>query len=138
MVGSLLVGRWSRGRRGVVAVAGLCTLAASLTGLALLPLPGVIITWFVSGLGLAFFQITWMTCLQRDVPDALLGRVMALDWVGSQGLMPIGFALAGPVIAAIGSRPVLLAGAALVLVTAPLLLLAPGGADFSTPARETP
>lgn len=136
MLGSLLVGRWSRGRRGVVAVIGLCTLAASFLGLALLPLPGVIITWFASGFGLAFFQITWMTCLQRDVPDALLGRVMALDWVGSQGLMPIGFALAGPVIAAVGTRAVLLAGAVLVIVTAPMLLFVPGGTDFSTPARE--
>ena len=74
-----------------------------------------------------------MTALQKDVPDHLLGRVISLDMLGSMALMPIGFAITGPLVAAFGARTVLLAGAVLVLVAVPLPLLMPGGSQFATP-----
>jgi hypothetical protein len=78
------------------------------------------------------FQVLWTTAIQQDVPEHLLGRVLALDWLGSQGLMPLGYALAGLLVAAIGVRDVLIAGALIVLIAAPLPLLAPGGRTFSS------
>ena len=57
--------------------------------------------------------IVWATAKQRHVPAALLGRVSSLDWLISIGLLPLSFALTGPVSDAIGVRATLL-GAGLV------------------------
>jgi DHA3 family tetracycline resistance protein-like MFS transporter len=68
--------------------------------------------------------IVWATAKQRHVPAALLGRVSSLDWLISIGLLPLSFALTGPVTAAIGARATLIgAGALGGLVTFAALLL---------------
>ena len=41
--------------------------------------------------------IVWATTKQRHVPPSLLGRVSSLDWLISIGLLPLSFALTGPV-----------------------------------------
>ena len=41
--------------------------------------------------------IVWATAKQRHVPPELLGRVSSLDWLISIGLLPLSFALTGPV-----------------------------------------
>ncbi|HTE64288.1 MAG TPA: hypothetical protein VK631_28290, partial [Solirubrobacteraceae bacterium] len=48
--------------------------------------------------------IVWATAKQRHVPADMLGRVSSLDWLISIGLLPLSFALTGPVSAAIGVR----------------------------------
>ncbi len=53
--------------------------------------------------------IVWATLKQRHVPRAMLGRVSSLDWLISIGLLPLSFALTGPVAAAIGTRGTLVA-----------------------------
>jgi hypothetical protein len=40
--------------------------------------------------------------LQQHVPAAVLSRVSAYDWLGSVALVPLGYALAGPLSSAIG------------------------------------
>jgi len=66
----------------------------------------------------------WVTLKQREVPAALLGRVSSLDWLISIGLLPISFALTGPVAAAIGAQATLVAaGIAGTVVTLSALLL---------------
>jgi DHA3 family tetracycline resistance protein-like MFS transporter len=47
-------------------------------------------------------QIIWITLLQQLVPRHLLGRVVSLDWLVSTGLVPVSFALTGPVSGALG------------------------------------
>ena len=68
--------------------------------------------------------IGWMTAKQRHVPASLLGRVSSLDWLISIGLLPVSYALTGPVSAALGLRATLvgagLLGAAVTF--APLLI----------------
>jgi MFS family permease len=68
--------------------------------------------------------IVWATAKQRHVPAALLGRVSSLDWLISIGLLPVSFALTGPVSAAIGAQATLV-GAGLIggAVTFAALLL---------------
>jgi MFS family permease len=68
--------------------------------------------------------IAWITAKQRHVPAALLGRVSSLDWLISIGLLPLSYALTGPVSAAVGLRATLVgAGVLGALVTfAPLLI----------------
>lgn len=50
----------------------------------------------VFGAGMAYGGALWSTCLQTRVPDAMLGRVGALDYVLSIGLAPVSLALVGP------------------------------------------
>jgi hypothetical protein len=73
--------------------------------------------------------IVWATAKQRHVPAALLGRVSSLDWLISIGLLPLSFALTGPVSGAIGAQATLVgAGVLGGLVTFAALLL-PGMRD---------
>jgi MFS family permease len=76
--------------------------------------------------------IVWATTKQRHVPAALLGRVSSLDWLISIGLLPLSFALTGPVTAAIGAQATLI-GAGLIggAVTFGALLL-PGMRDLES------
>jgi DHA3 family tetracycline resistance protein-like MFS transporter len=70
--------------------------------------------------------IVWATAKQRHVPQAMLGRVSSLDWLISIGLLPLSFALTGPVSAAIGARATLVGAGLLGAVVTFAALLAPG------------
>jgi MFS family permease len=52
--------------------------------------------------------IAWATAKQRHVPAQLLGRVSSLDWLISIGLLPLSYALTGPISAALGVRTTLI------------------------------
>ena len=54
--------------------------------------------------------IVWATAKQRHVPPQLLGRVSSLDWLISIGLLPLSFALTGPVSSVLGVQGTLIAG----------------------------
>ena len=80
--------------------------------------------------------IVWATAKQRHVPAALLGRVSSLDWLISIGLLPLSFALTGPVSGAIGAQNTLIvAGLVGAVVTFSALLL-PGMREVE--GREGP
>jgi hypothetical protein len=70
--------------------------------------------------------IVWATAKQRHVPAALLGRVSSLDWLISIGLLPVSFALTGPVSAAIGAETTLVVAGAIGGVVTFAALLLPG------------
>jgi DHA3 family tetracycline resistance protein-like MFS transporter len=70
--------------------------------------------------------IVWATAKQRHVPAALLGRVSSLDWLISIGLLPLSFALTGPVTAAIGVRTTLVAAGVIGGAVTFAALLLPG------------
>jgi DHA3 family tetracycline resistance protein-like MFS transporter len=55
--------------------------------------------------------IVWATIKQRHVPEGLLGRVSSLDWLISIGLLPLSFALTGPVSATVGVTTTLVGAA---------------------------
>jgi MFS family permease len=52
--------------------------------------------------------IIWATAKQRHVPPNLLGRVSSFDWLISIGLLPLSFALTGPLSSLIGARATLI------------------------------
>lgn len=52
--------------------------------------------------------IVWLTTKQVLVPARLLGRVSSLDWFISIGLMPVSYALAGPIAEHLGARTALI------------------------------
>jgi MFS family permease len=64
---------------------------------------------FVTEGSIAFLVVLWVTLVQRLVPDRLLGRVFALDWMISTGGVPLSFAVTGPTAEAIGHDATLIA-----------------------------
>ncbi len=70
--------------------------------------------------------IVWITAKQRHVPAAMLGRVSSLDWLISIGLVPISFALTGPVSSAMGARATLVVAGVLGAMVTLAGLLVPG------------
>jgi MFS family permease len=51
---------------------------------------------------ITYLVVVWVTLVQRLVPDRLLGRVFALDWMISTMGVPLSFAITGPTAEAIG------------------------------------
>ena len=90
-----------------------------------LPLPAVMVAAFAAGACLEVFGVFWQTTMQQEIPIAKLSRLSSYDAVGSFALMPIGYAIAGPVAAGIGVTPTFLGTAAIILVATALVLLSP-------------
>ena len=65
----------------------------------------VIVASLFSGLGFAMGNVLWETTLQRNVPEHALSRISSFDWLGSVALNPIGYAMIGPIAAAVRDRP---------------------------------
>lgn len=78
---------------------------------------------FTSGL------IVWTTLMHSLVPTALLGRVTSLDWFVSLSLIPISFALTGPLAGWVGAETVFVAGGILGSIGTFAFLLVPGIRD---------
>jgi DHA3 family tetracycline resistance protein-like MFS transporter len=81
-------------------------------------------------------QIIWTTMLQQLVPRELLGRVSSLDWLVSTGLVPVSFALTGPVAGWLGPGPTMVAGGLLGAVLMGALLFVPGVRDPERTSRS--
>ncbi|MCU1692554.1 MAG: major facilitator superfamily 1 [Frankiales bacterium] len=136
-VGGLL-GAWAatrlpaatRGRTAVLATS-LCA-AEPLALLLEAPLPVLCAAWAVSSAGIGLFVVAWESSLQADVPPALLARVVSLDWMMSFALYPLGLALTGPVVHAVGRGPVLVTAVVLALGLPLLVLGVPGVREFRT------
>jgi DHA3 family tetracycline resistance protein-like MFS transporter len=58
--------------------------------------------------------VQWETTIGRLVPGAALSRVTSLDWFVTVGLMPLGYALSGPVAAAVGLHATMIAASVVV------------------------
>jgi MFS family permease len=64
--------------------------------------PVIAAGYFVAGVSLEIFSITWAMAMQQNVPQEKLSRVSAYDALGSIVFVPLGLSLAGPVADAIG------------------------------------
>ena len=79
---------------------------------------------FVRGALIAYGIAIWETVLMELVPENRLSRVISLDFFGSLGLTPIGYALAAVLATVVAPSAIIVAGAsiAMVLWLAPLTL----------------
>lgn len=97
MIGATWLGRHPAiHRRGVIVygaliVVGLATLAL---GLSVTPI-GAALTILVLGASLSISNLVWSHILQEHIPRQVLGRVASINLLGSTGLLPVGFGLAG-------------------------------------------
>ncbi|MEE4543863.1 MFS transporter [Streptomyces sp. V4-01] len=125
VAGGVLMIRWKPRRILLVGTLGVFPLAIPLVALALaLPLWALVLAMLLSGVAIEVFAVGWMLALAQEIPDEMMSRVSAYDWLGSIAIMPLGLALAGPAAAAFGRTPSLWGSATLVVtLTAAVLLL---------------
>jgi MFS family permease len=79
------------------------------------------------GLGTAG-MVVWNTMMNTLVPPEMLGRVSSFDWFVSMGLIPLSFAVTGPVAELLGARTTLAVAGALGGLTL-VFLFVPGVRD---------
>jgi DHA3 family tetracycline resistance protein-like MFS transporter len=128
MLCAVLLGRFGLPRRGITFMLvawTLATLAVAGYGAATAIWQLMIASAVFNALETAG-TIVWATTKQRHVPGALLGRVSSLDWLISVGLLPLSFALTGPVNAAIGARATLIGAGLLGAIVTLAALYVPG------------
>jgi MFS family permease len=126
VVSGFLMLRWRPQRMLRVATYGAFALALILLALGIpLPLPLVVASAFATGFGIEIFGVLWDTSLQQEIPQEKLSRVSSYDAFGSFVLMPIGFIVAGPIGAAVGTRAAFFGAAAFVVIATSLVLLSP-------------
>jgi MFS family permease len=81
--------------------------------------------------------IAWATAKQRHVPASLLGRVSSLDWLISIGLLPLSYALTGPVSAAVGVPTTMIGAGVLGALVTFVPLLIPSVRRMDNPEAAT-
>ena len=86
----------------------------------------IFIAYFIAGFSVGPWEAFWATQVQREVPAAYQGRVFAIDYMGSLGLMPLGMALAGPLANVFGEGELLIGVAVFHLFICAVVLLVPG------------
>ena len=89
---------------------------------------GLVIS-FVLQSGFTLGSVIWVTLLQTLVPRELLGRVSSLDWLMSIGLVPVSYALTGPVSGVLGPDATLIYAGIIGAVVMFGLLFVPGVRD---------
>jgi MFS family permease len=127
VVGSLLALR-IRPRRPLFIGYLLISVAALPTILLVRPFPVLVIAAadVVAMVTLAFAVTLWQTALQERIPREALSRVFSYDWLGSLVLMPLGFAVAGPLAMAIGIDATLWLAAGMLFASSIAVALVPG------------
>jgi MFS family permease len=126
VLGGLLAIR-ARPLRPVWAGTAACAFRALPTALLALHSPVLLIAaaLLIASGGLTWGDSLWHTVLQQRIPEAAISRVSAIDWTGTLVLNPIGYAIMGPLAAAIGVRATLYASALLTLGSTLIVLAVP-------------
>ncbi|MBN1527917.1 MAG: MFS transporter [Thermoleophilaceae bacterium] len=136
---ALLMSRFGAPRRHVTAMYVAWALSSLTTaGFAIAGAPWQLFVFSFVGFALnTVGMIVWNALMQTRVPSEMLGRVSSLDWFVSAGLIPVSFALTGPIAELIGTEATLI-GAGVLGALAGGLLFIPGVRDpESEPLPDT-
>jgi predicted MFS family arabinose efflux permease len=136
VAGGLLGLRFRPQRMLLAATFGILVFPAPLIALGFpLGVPAIAAIAFLAGVGSEVFGLLWHTTMQQEISPDKLSRVYSYDALGSIGLVPLGYALAGPAAEAFGVRATLWGAAAIGIgVTLAVLL----SRDVRTLERATP
>jgi MFS family permease len=80
----------------------------------------------LNGFGLVTLNALWSSTMQVLIPDKVRSRVDSYDWLVSLVIMPVGYAVAGPLSSSIGFAATLVAAAIVISVPCALVVLVPG------------
>ena len=89
------------------------------------PLGVVCAGFLLEGLAVGVYGTTWEIVRQQAIPQQLQGRVSAWDWMGSLAGFPLGLAVAGPLVSAVGTGPTLYGMACCAALLTAWLLVVP-------------
>jgi MFS family permease len=131
MFAAVVMGNREMPRRHITFMYGvwtISTLAVAGYGLARFPWQAMVASFVFNALEGAG-TIVWATTKGRLVPPRLLGRVSSFDWFISIGLIPLSFALTGPVAAVFGVRTTLVGAGVLGGIVTLAFLFIPGMRD---------
>ena len=92
--------------------------------------------YFIAGFSVGPWEAFWSTQVQREVPAEYQGRVFSIDYMGSLGLMPLGMALAGPLVNIFGERQLLIGVAVFHLIICAAVLAVPGVKEMKSSLPE--
>lgn len=135
VVGSVIAIRIRPGRPLVACTLAAVPLAGQIVVLVLAPSVWLLsIASFVAGAGIAVHLTLWFTVFQREIPESMQSRVSSYDVLGSFVLMPIGFAVVGPLSDAIGITETLWLSLGVMLTTWALILMLPSVWAIRAPA----
>ena len=139
VVGSVIAMRIRPSRPLVACTLAAVPLAGQLIVLALAPSVWLLsVAAFVAGAGIAVHLTLWFTLFQREIPEYAQSRVASYDTLGSFVLMPIGYAVVGPLSDAIGVTETLLLSLGVMLTTWTLILMLPSVWALRAPAAVRP
>ncbi len=82
------------------------------------PAWAIALAYMVEGFAAGIFVTSWETALQFHIRPEMLARVGAWDWLGTIGGLPLGYALTGPIVDAVGTGPTLVAVASVSILLA--------------------
>jgi hypothetical protein len=109
VIGGVVSLRYRPERPLVASVTAVLLATPEVVALALgLPVWAIASVSFVGGIGLAVHIALWFTVFQQEVPEHARSRVSSYDALGSLVMMPVGYAVAGPLAATIGASATLL------------------------------
>lgn len=93
----------------------------------------IFICYFIAGFSVGGWEAYWWTGVQEEIAEEYLGRVSAIDYMGSVGLLPLGMALAGPLSHFFGERSFLIGVAIFHILICYVVLQVPGVKDMKSP-----
>jgi predicted MFS family arabinose efflux permease len=88
----------------------------------------------IAGFSFSLGSIIFETGVQRAIAPEKLSRVSAYSWMSAMVFLPLGYALAGPIAAAVGMSAYLVFGAVWILVTTALVFAVPAVRNYRLPA----
>lgn len=113
-------------RRGVVTYGAWLVAGVALSFMGLpIGVAGVGVAILICGAAFATLELAWANTLQEMISPAQLGRVSSIDALGSYGLLPVGYGLAGLAADHIGPAPTFVVGGAISVIVIALGLLHP-------------
>jgi MFS family permease len=102
----------------LVGMVSIAPMVLMLVPLAIAPyFPILLVSAFLSGVGVEQFGVAWETSVQEHIPPDKLARVYSYDALGSFIAIPAGEMAAGPIAALVGTRVALLGAAAIILLS---------------------
>jgi MFS family permease len=142
IAGALVMGGRSLPRRYITVMYAFWTAAVGCVGLWGLAtgLWQIMVISVFRGFAVTVGIVVWVTMVQTRVPRELLGRVASFDWMLSLALIPVSFALTGPIAEAIGARETLVAAGAIGATVTIAFLFLPGmrATEREEPAYDRP
>jgi MFS family permease len=137
LVGAL-IGLRLRPRRPWVTVGVVFTLTSvqSVLLAAQVSYVAIAVAAFVAGFSFSLGSVIFETGVQQAIAPDKLSRVSAYSWMCAMVFLPLGYALAGPIAAAVGMSAYLVFGAVWILVTTTVVFMVPAVRNYRLPAAH--